>query len=701
MTGPSIAVVMTFHNRRAKTLAALGSLFTWSGRHRIAVIAVDDGSTDGTAESIARTYPQVELIRGDGSLFWNGGMRIAFGHALSRRYDFYLWLNDDMQLFPDCLERLLATHALLRSRYGHDGIVVGSACDRDGKTTYGGQVRRNGIKTLDFERLEPSNEPRSCQTFNGNCVLVSAAAADRLGNLDARFTHAMGDMDYGLRATADDVPILVMPGYAGQCAHDHTVSGTYLDRQLPLAQRWKKIMSPKGLPMRAWATFCRRHAGPLWVAYWCWPYAKIVLSALNGRMRRRVLASLLLGLVAGALVAASVLASSRPLATSQPVSGEFFGLHIHRADAGTPWPTLRFGSWRLWDAGIDWRAIEPAKRQWRFEKLDRLVNMAEAHGIEPVFVFGVTPAWASARPSEPFVYGAGGAAEARDLKDWEDFVYAVAMRYRGRIRHFELWNEPKFADSEPVSGAFFTGTLASLVKQACSAHRILKKIDPANRLLTPGFTGAGDRLDRFLEAGGKECSDIVAFHFYSPTPEQMLRRIREIQAIMEKHRIGDRPLWNTEQGYEVVGPHAQIPGRLGFEVPDMQTQADYIPRAHALAAAAGVERFFFYSWERLLEKDLSPSIAAAALSGTLRWLKDSSLRCAQQGALWTCALTRAGRQAWLVWRTDGTHKWRPPKQWNVVAFERAHGAAGAIQSPVIEIGQTPILIKQEPLAWVP
>lgn len=700
MNGPSIAVVMTFHNRRAKTLSALQALFASAHGLRVSVFAVDDGSTDGTAEAIAKLHPHVEVLRADGSLFWNGGMRVAFAQALLRRHDFYLWLNDDMRLFPDCLQRLLATHSLLRSRYARDGIVVGSARDRHGKTTYGGQVRA-GFKALDFVRVEPGSEPRPCQTFNGNCVLISAAAAEQLGNLDQRFSHAMGDMDYGLRASASAVPILVMPGHAGECDHDHSVAGTYLDHELSLRQRWKKVVSPKGLPLRAWATFCRRHAGPLWFVYWGWPYARIALSTVTARARFKMPTLLIVSCVAGLLIAAGVMASGRPLVANAPVPAEFFGIHMHRADAGTPWPTVRFGAWRLWDAGIDWRAIEPVKGQWRFEKLDRLVGMAESNDIDPVFVFGVTPAWASARPTEPFVYGAGGAAEARELKDWEDFVYAIAMRYRGRIRHFELWNEPKFADSEPVHGAFFTGTLASLVKQACSAYRILKQVDPANRLLTPGFTGSGERLDRFLSAGGRQCSDIVAFHFYSPTPERMLQRIGEVRAIMEKHGIGEWPLWNTEQGYEIVGPHAQIPGRLGFEVADMQTQANYIPRAHALAAAAGVDRFFFYSWERLLDSDLRPSIGAAALNATVRWLRNSTVRCTQSAALWTCALTRSGRNAWLVWRTDGVRQWQPPADWKVNAFELPYGTGGKIQSSVIEIGQTPILLKREPLAWVP
>lgn len=700
----TICAVLTCYNRKAKTQACLENLYRAAeciaDRVRLHVIVTDDGSTDGTAEMLRTRFPEVEVMRGDGSLFWNGGMRVAFGRALEESHDFYLWVNDDSNLLPDCLAQLLATHDTLMAQYGRGGIVVGSMCNDQGTLSYGGQRRNPGWKALSYSCIEPGDTPLPCETFHGNCVLVSTDAVRELGNLDAAFKHGMGDMDYGLRATRQGIPIWVMPGYAGRCIHDHTVEGSYLDRSLPLVLRWKKALSPKELSPRAWGVYCRRHAGSFWPVYWVWPYAKIVVTSLiHRRMRSGAIAILLLGLP-GFFLANSLFASTNIGPSPGPLPAKFFGLHLHRADSTTSWPLVRFGSWRLWDAGIDWRAIEPVRGQWRFEKLDRLMALAEENNVEPVFVFGVTPQWASARPNEPFVYGAGGAAEPRDLRDWENFVRTVAMRYKGRIRHFEMWNEPKYADIEPVTGSFYTGTLASLVQLGCSAYRVLKEVDPNNKLLTPGFTGAGDRLDRFLAAGGKGCSDIVAFHFYTATPEQMLKRIQEVKEIMRKQGIADRPLWNTEQGYDIVGPNAKIPGNSGFGVRDMATQAAYIPRAFVLAAAAGIDRFFFYSWERLLiEKETLPSVGATALAMTVRWLKGATIESCitQDSAVWVCSLSRGERKTWIVWSTWGESSWTVPKSWQVTAFESADGRAGKIPGNVIKIEKTPLLLKRETL----
>lgn len=287
-----IAAVLTCFNRKDKTRDCLEALFSsaqrLADRIRLHVIVTDDGSSDGTGEMLCGRFPQVEVLRGDGGLYWNGGMRLAYGRALEQGHDFYLWVNDDTILFQDCLERLLATHDELLASSGRGGLVVGSTCNDDGRVSYGGLRRKGGGKALKFCLVEPAAQPQPCESNNGNCLLVSAEAARQLGNLEEAYVHSMGDMDYGLRATKAGIPLWVMPGFVGKCSNDNTVEGSYLDRTLPLAVRWKKVLSPKGLSPRAWSVFCRRHAGPWWPVYWVWPYAKVVLTSLVHRRARRI-----------------------------------------------------------------------------------------------------------------------------------------------------------------------------------------------------------------------------------------------------------------------------------------------------------------------------------------------------------------------------------------------------------------------------
>ena len=283
-----IAVILTCFNRRQKTLECIDTVLAQSDLNDVAIdfFITDDGSQDGTAEALLRKYSGIRLLKGNGSLFWNGGMRRAWAEALREKYDFFLWLNDDTFLYPQTLRRMLDTHASSWRSTGKAGIVIGSTQDESGKTSYGGERQRSRFRPLTLIRLDPTEEIQTCDTFNGNCVLISREAAAVLGNLDPSFVHAIGDTDYGLRAKKAGIPMWVMPSYAGRCVNDGSIAGGFNDLSLPVNVRLKKIMSPKGLPWRAWLIVCKRHAGYLWPIYWLWPYLKIVVTPCRLKMRK-------------------------------------------------------------------------------------------------------------------------------------------------------------------------------------------------------------------------------------------------------------------------------------------------------------------------------------------------------------------------------------------------------------------------------
>ncbi|MCZ7562810.1 MAG: glycosyltransferase family 2 protein [Burkholderiales bacterium] len=280
-----IAALLTCHNRRRKTLACLDALAANAPPRDAAleIFLTDDGSTDGTAAAVAAAYPRVHLVPGDGTLYWNGGMRKAFGAALRLDFDAYLWLNDDTILYPTALSRLIGTWRELAAAHGHEVVVVGSTQDVvTGELTYGGVVRRSRWRPMAFTMVRPAAVARECESMWGNCVLVPRAIARAVGNLDPSFTHSMGDVDYGLRVRKAGYRIWVMPGYAGTCSTNPPL-GTYEDPRLPVRQRLAKMMQPKGMPLRAWRILTHRHAGPLWFLYWLWPYLKVVAGSFVRR----------------------------------------------------------------------------------------------------------------------------------------------------------------------------------------------------------------------------------------------------------------------------------------------------------------------------------------------------------------------------------------------------------------------------------
>lgn len=272
----NVAVLMTCHNRRAQTLACLTSLFAQQeelrGQLKLTVWLVDDGSHDGTSAAVEQTFPQVRVIVGTGDLFWCGGMALAWSRAADTTADAFLWLNDDVVLLPGALatlRRIAVEHP--------DAVVVGSCRDPDsGKRTYGG-LRRLGLHPGKIYPVEPGVSTTSCDTFEGNIVWVPESTFVRIGPL-ARYRHAMGDIDYGYRVSEYGIPLLLAPGFLGECK-SNSRRGTWEDRSLKVGERLKKLRSVKGLPAHDWWQFCRRNGGLGAPLYFVTP----ILRILSGR----------------------------------------------------------------------------------------------------------------------------------------------------------------------------------------------------------------------------------------------------------------------------------------------------------------------------------------------------------------------------------------------------------------------------------
>ena len=271
---------MTSFNRREATLSSLERLFSQQGTAlpELAVFLVDDNSSDGTAEAVAARFPQVQLIHGNGSLFWNGGMRVAFQAAINLGFDAYIWLNDDSKLSPDALVRL-AECAEVAATWGRESIVTGSMRSPvTGARTYGGWKKRSSGLHLHFDAVDPDpSHPVSCDTMNGNFTFIPNAVVKTIGNLDHRFTHQIGDLDYGLRARQAGFGVLVAPGFYGEC-NDNSRERTWRDKKATLGQRWKHLTSPKGAPIQEWLLYTRRHFGWRWPFYAVSPYIKTLLG---------------------------------------------------------------------------------------------------------------------------------------------------------------------------------------------------------------------------------------------------------------------------------------------------------------------------------------------------------------------------------------------------------------------------------------
>lgn len=266
----SIAVLMTCFNRKEKTLKSIKNLFSSAKNAAVSIkiILVDDGSSDGTYDAVAACFPEVRLVKSKGNLYWCKGMSLAYDSVDYGNFDYVMWLNDDTFLYENAITSLLNVFCECVS----PRIVVGATCDESGKiNTYSGMRLISEYRKFSFDKVYPQNHPVKCDTLNGNIVLINRSASRIIGKIDNCFSHAMGDIDYGLRAKKLGVDMFVAPGFLGICENNDK-KNTYHDNSLPIFKRLKIFFSRKGLPMRSWFILTKRHGGPFFFVYFLWPY---------------------------------------------------------------------------------------------------------------------------------------------------------------------------------------------------------------------------------------------------------------------------------------------------------------------------------------------------------------------------------------------------------------------------------------------
>jgi hypothetical protein len=277
----------------------------------------------------------------------------------------------------------------------------------------------------------------------------------------------------------------------------------------------------------------------------------------------------------------------------------YFGMHFNRLD--TPWPAVapaKLGAVRVWDAdrnldgsgtGAQWAEINPAPGQYDWSGLDARVAAAEARGADVLYTLGGrTPRWASSRPDVPTPYGPGGCAVPSTAALWQNWVREIATRYRGRIRYWEVWNEPDL-------DIFYCSPAIDLIEMARLAREVLRQVDPQALLVSPamsGFDGAGG-LAHFLAGGGAAHIDIVAHHFYVDAPEDVWQKVRELELLLSRLGLQGLPVWNTEQGWiDLDGPVNMLGEPLA---------SAYVARSLLLNWAYGLKRFYPKSGSTLLQ----------------------------------------------------------------------------------------------------
>jgi hypothetical protein len=310
---------------------------------------------------------------------------------------------------------------------------------------------------------------------------------------------------------------------------------------------------------------------------------------------------------------------------------------IHRAlrlisEAGFKWIRQEF-PWE--DIEIEGKGVFQDRREGRdvsaWEKYDHIVDLAEEHQVGIIARLDNPPAWARAAGNE-----LGTLAPPDDYADYGDFVYAVVSRYKGRIKYYQIWNEPNIYP-EWGEAAVDPEAYTELLKVA---YQRGKEADPEVVILSAGLAPTTERTERNLEdliflqrmydAGAKDYFDILSVQGYGlwngPTDRRAhadranFSRVLLIRELMVENGDANKPIWASEVGWNALPRDFDgFPyyGRVSEEL-----QAEYSAGAYQRAQMEwpwmGVMSYWFFKrpgdyekdqafyYFRMMEPDFSP-----------------------------------------------------------------------------------------------
>jgi len=256
-----------------------------------------------------------------------------------------------------------------------------------------------------------------------------------------------------------------------------------------------------------------------------------------------------------------------------------------------------------------------------WDKYDSIVDLVEKYHLNMLVRLSAPPNW-SQPPGTPD----SSFAPPADFQDFVDFAVAVAARYRGRLRYYQIWNEPNLYPEwgeQTVNAEAYTDLL-------CRTYAALKAVDPQIVVVTGALGPTVDLsgvnasdilyLQRMYQAGAGDCFDVLSVQGYGLWSGPTDRRLRQvtinfqrhlwIRDVMVAHGDADKAIWISEAGWNPVPDDPAIADRDRYgRVTDAQA-AEWAPLAYQRAQEEwpwiGVITYWFFKEATEDNRDKSP-----------------------------------------------------------------------------------------------
>lgn len=275
-----------------------------------------------------------------------------------------------------------------------------------------------------------------------------------------------------------------------------------------------------------------------------------------------------------------------------------------------------------------WDSIEPAAGVYTdshglntWQAFDQLVAAAQARGVQIIARVDRAPVWSRQKTYDAMDTSLCNRDQITgppdNLNDYGDFVAQLAQRYKGKIKYYQIWNEPNLYaewNCKKVDPAQYTALLKI-------AYTRIKQVDPQAVILSAALAPTDqigskflnlnelNYLDGMYKAGAKNYFDVMSAQIYglgySPDYRYVMPDFRYadlrrtnfsrtwfLHQVMVDNGDTSKPVWASE--YAWISIPNNTPALSVYNNPNSQYYHSYgdniSPETQAQYLVQGIER---------------------------------------------------------------------------------------------------------------
>ena len=207
------AVIILNWNNHQMTSDCIRSLLAMDTKS-YEVVVVDNGSSDGSAQRLAREFPQITVLPQERNLGFAAGCNVGMRQALAHDAEYVLLLNNDTFVAPDFIREMLAAiesdpriGAVCPKIYfaDHPDLLWYAGADFG---LWTGRFKIRGWRQIDRGQFDHNQEITQA---TGCAMLVRCSALHDVGLLDEQFWAYAEDLDWSLRSLQRGYRLMLAP----------------------------------------------------------------------------------------------------------------------------------------------------------------------------------------------------------------------------------------------------------------------------------------------------------------------------------------------------------------------------------------------------------------------------------------------------------------------------------------------------------